>query len=139
MARATNRQRLARQATEVDLIDMTEAQWQAWIVERATAAGWVLQFHVERAQVKGGRWITNTSSPGVPDLWLLRPSTGQLVVLEVKAQRDKTKPERRAQQRKWVHGLQQVAGVEAYEVRPSDASEVLLLLARPRTDLTAHT
>lgn len=139
MPRATNRQRLARQAIEVDLVDMTEAQWQAWIVERATAAGWVLQFHVERAQVKGGRWITNTSSPGVPDLWLLRPSTGQLVVLEVKAQRDKTNPERRAQQRKWLHGLQQVAGVEAYEVRPSDASEVLLLLARPRTDLTAHT
>lgn len=133
MPRATNRQRLARQATEVDLADMTEAQWQAWIVERATAAGWVLQFHVERSQVKGGRWITNTSSPGVPDLWLLRPSTGQLVVLEVKAQRDKTKPERRAQQRAWVHGLQQVAGVEAYEVRPSDASELLLLLARPRT------
>lgn len=131
MAR-TNRQRLAAQAEAVDLRDMTEAQFQAWIVERATSAGWVLQFHVERSQVKGGRWVTNTSSPGVPDLWLLRPSTGQLVVLEVKRQRDSTRPERAAEQARWIGGLQTVPGVEAYVVRPSDATEVLHLLARPR-------
>lgn len=131
MAR-TKAQRLAAQAEAVDLCDMTELQYQAWIVQKATAAGWVLQFHVERSQVKGGRWITNTSTPGVPDLWLLRPSTGQLVVLEVKRQRDKTDPKRAAEQAAWIAGLQLVPGVEAYVVRPSDANEVLHLLARPR-------
>lgn len=135
MAR-TKQQRLAAQAAELlhaaRTTELTEDQYQAWIVERATTAGWVLQFHVERAQVKGGRWITNTSTPGVPDLWLLRPTTGQLVVLEVKRQRDGTSAQRRAEQARWVAGLQQVPGVEAYVVRPSDATEVLHLLARPR-------
>lgn len=109
---------------------LSEAEYQAWICQRATDAGWVLQFHVERAQVRG-RWLTNTSSPGVPDLWLLRPSTGQLVVIEVKRQRDQTPPERRAQQAAWIGGLQQVEGVEAYIVKPSEFRDVLALLARP--------
>lgn len=131
MAR-TKRQRLAALAESLPALDVTEDQYQAWICERATEAGWALQFHVERAQVKGGRWVTNTSTPGVPDLWLLRPTTGQLVVLEVKRQRDQTSAERRAQQAAWVSGLQRVPGVEAYVVRPSDARDVLDLLARPR-------
>lgn len=118
--------RLARQAEQLHVADMSEDQYQAWIVERATERGWVLQFHVRRAQVKG-RWVTNTSSTGVPDLWLLRPTTGQLLVLEVKAQDGKPSPE----QNRWVAGLQRVPGVEAYVVRPSDADAVLAKLARP--------
>jgi hypothetical protein len=90
---STRTRKLARQAEQQPTRDMSEDQYQAWIVEKATAAGWVLQFHVRRAQVKG-RWLTNTSSPGVPDLWLLRPSTGQLVVLEVKQEQDGTSAER---------------------------------------------
>lgn len=128
---STRTRRLARQAEQLPARDMSEDQYQAWIVEKATTAGWVLQFHVRRAQVKG-RWLTNTSSPGVPDLWLLRPSTGQLVVLEVKQEQDGTSAERRAQQAQWIAGLQAVPGVEAYVVRPTDAAEVLALLARPR-------
>jgi len=119
--------RLARQAEQLPVADMSEAQFQAWIVERATELGWRLQFHVLRSQVKGGRWVTNTSSPGVPDLWLLRPSTGQLVVLEVKAWDGKPSDE----QKRWVAGLQRVPGVEAYIVGPADAEAVLRLLARP--------
>lgn len=110
---------------------MTEAQYQAWIVKHARRQGWSLQFHVLRARVKEGRWVTNTSNPGVPDLWLLRPETGQLVVLEVKKERDGTSEQRRRQQERWVAGLQQVPGVESYIVRPSDAAEVLALLAWP--------
>lgn len=127
-----NARRLAQQATEVDLCDMTEDQWQAWVVAKATACGWRLQFHVRRAQVKG-RWLTNTSTPGVPDLWLLRPETGQLVVLELKVEHDRTDPARRLAQAGWIAGLQRVPGVEAYIVRPSDATDVLTLLARPRS------
>jgi hypothetical protein len=123
----TAQRRRARVAAQLPLTDMTEAQFQAWVVEKATQAGWVLQFHVQRAQVKGGRWVTNTSTPGVPDLWLLRPATGQLVVLELKAQRGRATPEQQA----WVAGLQQVPGVEAFIVRPSDAPELLHLLAAP--------
>jgi len=119
---------LARQAEQLPAADISEDQFQAWVIERATAAGWVLQFHVRRAKVKG-RWVTNTSSAGVPDLWLLRPSTGQLVVLELKAWDGKPSDE----QKRWVAGLQKVAGVEAYIVSPRDADAVLRLLARPRS------
>jgi hypothetical protein len=118
--------RLARQAEQLPVADMSEAHYQAWIIERAEERGWVLQFHVRRAQVKG-RWLTNTSSPGVPDLWLLRPSTGQLLVLEVKAHDGRPSPE----QLQWVASLQLVPGVEAYIVAPADAEHVLAKLARP--------
>jgi hypothetical protein len=118
--------RLARQAEQLHVADMSEDQYQAWIEERAAERGWIQQFHVRRAQVKG-RWVTNTSSPGVPDLWLLRPTTGQLLVLEVKAQDGTASPD----QRRWIAGLQRVPGVEAYIVRPSDAEHVLAKLARP--------
>jgi hypothetical protein len=120
--------RMARQAEQLPTTDMTEAHYQAWIIEKATAAGWVLQFHVLRSQVKAGRWVTNTSHPGVPDVWLLRPSTGQLVVLEVKKHGGQPTPDQLA----WVAGLQSVPGVEAYVVGPADAADVLDLLARPR-------
>lgn len=120
-ARPGRNARLARQAAKLPLREMSETQYQAWIVDHATTNGWAHQFHVRRAQVKGV-WLTNTSTPGVPDLWLLRPP--QLVVLEVKAWDGKPSPEQLA----WIAGLQQVPGVEAYVVGPADAAEVLDLL-----------
>lgn len=119
--------RMAREAERLPPELMSEKQYQAWIVEKARAAGWVLQFHVLRARV-GDTWVTNTSSRGVPDLWLLRPDTGQLVVLEVKKRGGKPTDEQLA----WIAGLQRVPGVEAYVVSPGDANDVLALLARPR-------
>lgn len=113
---------LARQAEKLPARDLSEKQFQAWIVVRARRLGWVRQFHVLRAQVEN-RWVTNTSSPGVPDLWLLRPP--QLVVLEVKRWGGKPTPEQVA----WIAGLQRVPGVEAFIVDPSDAEDVLDLLA----------
>ena len=106
-----------------DLRDLVEDEYQAWIEVMARRRGWALQFHVRRAQVKGA-WITNTSSPGVPDLWLVRGD--RLVVLEVKSQRVTPSPE----QLVWVAALQRVPGVDAYIVKPSDADDVLALLAR---------
>lgn len=113
---------LARQAAKLPLREMSEVQYQAWIVEQATARLWAHQFHVRRAQVKGV-WLTNTSSSGVPDLWLLRPP--RLVVLEVKKWGGKPSDE----QLGWVAGLQRVPGIDAYVVDPSDAADVLDLLA----------
>ncbi len=119
--------RLARQAADTHVVDMTERQYQSWIELRARERGWALQFHVLRSQVQG-RWVTNTSSVGVPDLWLLHPG-GAFLVLEVKSEKGKPTPE----QKQWVASLQG-AGVAAYVVRPSDAKAVLAKLDR---DLTA--
>lgn len=104
-----------------------EARFQKWIERYARARGWTLQFHVLRGRVRGGRWVTNTSSSGVPDLWLIRPSTGQLVVLEVKAPGGRSTPE----QEQWIAGLQAVETVEAYVVRPADVDEIVALLDSP--------
>lgn len=112
---------LARQAAKLPVRELSEVQYQAWIVERALEHGWAHQFHVRRAQVKGV-WLTNTSTPGVPDLWLLRPP--HLVVLEVKKWGGRPSPEQLA----WIAGLQQVPGVEAFVVDPTDAADVLDLL-----------
>lgn len=113
---------LARQAEKFPARDLSEKQFQAWVVVRARRLGWTRQFHVLRAQVEN-RWVTNTSSPGVPDLWLLRPP--QLVVLEIKKWGGKATPEQVA----WIAGLQRVPGIEAFIVDPGDAEDVLDLLA----------
>lgn len=112
-----------RARSKDDLRDLVEDEWQAWIEVMARRRGWTLQFHVRRAQVKGA-WITNTSSPGVPDLWLLRGAPApRLIVLECKSERGRTSDEQLA----WIAGLQ-AAGIPAYIVKPSDAAEVLALL-----------
>ena len=110
--------------------DLSETEWQEWVVARATERGWEVCHH--RPAMVRGRWITNTSSPGFPDLTLLRASTGQLVFLELKRERgSKMKPG----QAEWIAGLQQVPGVEAYIVKPSDAADVLELLGPPSAPL----
>lgn len=109
-----------------DLRTLLEDQWQAWCEVQAWSAGWARQFHVRRAQVKG-RWLTNTSSPGVPDLWLVNPIQGRMLVLECKAQDGRPSVE----QLEWIADLQTVPGIDAVIVRPSDAIALLKLLAPP--------
>lgn len=118
----TKADRLVEKAEQLPARDVTEKQFQAWVVRRARERGWKLQFHVLRSQVQGV-WVTNTSTPGIPDLWLLRPP--QLVVLELKRWGGKATDE----QAKWIAGLQKVPGIEAYVVSPEHAEDVLDLLA----------
>lgn len=119
--------KLLAEAEQLPIADISEAAYQTWIEHTATGLGWALQFHVRRSQVKG-RWVTNTSSPGVPDLWLCHPGHGALLVLEVKAERGAPSPE----QLQWIASLQRVPGVRAYVVRPSQAPKVVGLLADPK-------
>ena len=114
----------------VDIRRMTEAQFQAWVMARATRAGWQICF-VRRSIVKRGghtSWVTNTSHKGWPDLVLWRPP--RLVFLELKSMSGTASPE----QKRTIADLNACGGddVEAYIVRPSDADELLHLLARPR-------
>lgn len=125
MARAkpkTRADRLADQAEKLPAREISEKQFQAWVVRQAKTRGWTRQFHILRAQVQGS-WVTNSSTPGVPDIWLLRPP--RLVVLELKRWGGKATDEQSA----WIAGLQKVPGVDAYVVDPGDAADVLDLLA----------
>lgn len=107
------------------LRSLSEAQFQAWVVKNAKAKGWMVS-HVAPAQRRAGKWTTPTT-PGWPDVFCLRPQTGQLVALELKRHKGKATPA----QNGWIAGLQQVPGVEAFVVSPTDAAAILDLLDWP--------
>jgi hypothetical protein len=102
--------------------EMTESQYQTWVIERAKENGWRV-CHIRRGMIDG-KWLTNAGDPGFPDLVLLRPP--QLVFLELKRERGAVVADRQVE---WIGELQQVQEVEAYIVRPTDFGDVLSLLA----------
>jgi hypothetical protein len=91
---------------------MTEAQWQATVVELATRRGW-LTYHVHDPR---------RSNPGFPDLVLVKE---RVVFAELKAQKGRLTE----QQSIWQIALR-VAGAEAYCWRPSDWPQVEQTLRR---------
>lgn len=103
-----------------------EKQFQRTVTATAKAEGWRM-FHVERAQVKGGRWVTNTGGdPGVPDLWLVR--AGVLLVIELKAKGGRPRPG----QAEWIDALGLVPGVTAIMgATPADWPAIQVLLTTP--------
>lgn len=104
---------------------VTEKKYQRQIVDEAKRRGWEFRCHVSPASMANGRWITPTSDPGFPDVWLVRP--GRMVVFEIKTQLGRVHP----RQEDWIRVLQTIPGVEAYLVRPSDWPEVRALLHEP--------
>lgn len=121
VAVSVHTRKLARQAGLLPAEAMSEAQYQAWIEVEGEVRGFTRRFHVRRSRVKG-QWVTNTSEPGVPDLWLLKP--GRLVVLEVKSESGVASEA----QNGFISWLQTVQGVDAFVVRPSDSDLVLHVL-----------
>lgn len=105
---------------------ISEADFQTQVVDLAHRLGWTVN-HTYRGRTAKGAWRTNATSPGFPDLCLLRASTRQLVFLELKREGGKPTPA----QVEWITGLQQVPGVEAYIAAPSDMEELTALLQRP--------
>lgn len=124
-----------RRRIDHSLTHLTERQYQNRIESLAHQLGFET-CHVNRGQVANGRFITPTSSKGFPDLWCV--GHGWLLVFEVKkedAPPAKFKPE----QRTWIRLLQQVPGVEAYMVRPSDWGHVEQLLREAAATTRART
>lgn len=89
-----------------------EKDFQALVVGAAQALGW-LAYHVPDSR---------KSTPGWPDLALVRE--GAFLVAELKSQTGRVRPE----QEVWLE-LMRSAGISAYLWRPSDWSEVVLVLA----------
>lgn len=98
------------------------------VVERcAEAHGWRV-CHVYPARGRDGRWITATSSPGFPDVWMVRP--GQLLVYELKSRGGRPGPG----QREWIADLATVPGVTATFAGPDDWPAVQAALQAPTLD-----
>jgi hypothetical protein len=115
---------MKRRRIDPDLARLTEKQWQTRVDRYARDRGW-LTCHVFPGQVAAGRFITTTSAPGFPDWWAVRD--GRLLVLEFKT--EGAPPSTiKAEQKRWVKALQEVPGVRAYVVRPSDWPRVQRLL-----------
>ena len=108
---------------------VSEEDLSAWVVDAARLHGWRVWFQpdwvyrliardMERAR-RRRRW----PDPGFPDLWLVHPERG-LLVLELKSARGTVRPE----QREWLD-LLRAAGVDAQVVRPDDRDELERRLA----------
>jgi len=83
---------------------VTEAEFQAAILEMAQRLGW-LCYHV---------YDSRRSVPGFPDIVAVHPVHG-VVFLELKTVKGRVRPE----QKRWVDMLN-TAGQRAYIVRPTD-------------------
>lgn len=79
----------------------------------AEAHGWRV-CHVYPSRGRDGRWITATSSPGFPDVWMVR--AGRMIVLELKSREGRPGPG----QREWISDLDSVPGVDAAFAGPDD-------------------
>jgi hypothetical protein len=104
---------------------MSEAQWQAQVVQLAQTFGWLVQ-HTRPAKV-GDKWVTPiTGDVGFPDLVLAHPERGVLFA-ELKAERGRLS----AGQVEWGRVLK-AAGAECYLWRPDDLTAVLKRLRGKR-------
>ena len=103
------------------MIDITETEFQAQVVELATMLNW-RHLHVRRSIGKGSKWVTATNVVGWPDLLAWRP--GQVIAAELKSETGKATDEQTA-----VLASLNVAGIPAYLWRPSDWDEIARVLA----------
>lgn len=101
---------------------MTEAEFQAQVVELATITGW-RHLHVRRTIGRGRKWTTSTNLAGWPDLLLWRP--GRIIAVELKTDVGKVTDD----QEDVLRSLSD-AGVEAFVWRPADWDVIASTLGR---------
>lgn len=101
---------------------MTEAEFQAQVVQLATITGW-RHLHVRRTVGRGRKWTTSTNLAGWPDLLLWRP--GRIIAAELKSDSGKVTDE----QAEVLRSLAE-AGVDGYVWRPSDFDRIAAVLGR---------
>lgn len=94
---------------------LTEAEWQALVVQYARLHGWQVFHHLD----------SRGTEPGWPDLVLIRPP--DLVVAELKSERGKLTPS----QEKTIAALTE-CGIEAHVWRPRHEAEVFARLGPTR-------
>lgn len=104
---------------------MTEAQFQAAVIDLARLCGWRVM-HTRAAQIRPGVWATPIQGDaGFPDLVLCRPIQGDFIVAELKTETGRVS----AGQHLWLRALD-AAGVETYVWRPTDLPTIKTRLRR---------
>jgi len=93
------------------LADVSEKKWQETVIAVAKARGYLV-FHT---------YDSRKCTPGFPDLVLIHPGKGRLVVAELKTVTGKVEPE----QERWLKCFTMVTGrPSVYVWRPGDLDEV---------------
>lgn len=108
----------------------SEKELQKRITDLARKFGWMVN-HTYRARLEDGTWRTTTTATGWPDLLLVHPGWGRVLVLELKGPKGKVEPD----QARWVSAFQQVARnapgvVHSFVVYPADLPKVSRLITR---------
>jgi hypothetical protein len=93
-----------------------EKAWQAQVIELALLYGWFV-YHT---------YDSRRSQPGWPDLVLARPTTGELIFVELKTDVGRLSPA----QRSWLRVLED-CNQEVHVWRPRDFEAVHARLKRP--------
>ena len=94
---------------------MTETELKNAIIELAGWTGWLVH-HDLPALDKRGAWRTHVQGDvGFPDLLMLHPRKGKMLVAELKGDKGKTTPE----QDSWLSAFR-AAGIAAEVWRPKD-------------------
>lgn len=79
----------------------TELEYERTVIDAAKAAGWLV--HAERAAVSKGKWSTPIKGhAGFPDLVMIHPSTGRLLIVELKRKPNKASDA----QMQWLRAFQ---------------------------------
>lgn len=105
---------------QIALAPLSEAEWQAQVVELAELYGWFV-YHT---------YDSRRSHPGWPDLVLARPTTGELIYVELKTDRGRLSDA----QRTWLRVLED-CNQEVHVWRPRDFDD----LVHPRLKRQAAT
>ena len=102
---------------------MTEAQFQAQVLNLARLYGWrSAHFSDSRRQIRPGVFVGDRGAAGWPDLVLVRE---RIVFAELKAANGRL----RRGQAAWLDALK-AAGAETYVWRPDDLPEIVAVFSR---------
>lgn len=100
----------------------SEREWGRTVYRYAIAGGWSLRYHTHDS-----RHNSHGTVPGFPDWVLGHERKGLMIVVELKSDEGKTRPDQDAWLELWMR-----AGVPAYVWRPVDEPEVLDVLVGTR-------
>ena len=115
--RGTRQRKRTPTITNGPVLVMTEAQFQAAVIQIARLNGWRV-FHPKKMQGRDGTWRTAlTGDNGWPDLVLAHPKRG-LIVAELKADRGRLTQDQHA----WIAALAPWAEIHVW--RPADINTI---------------
>lgn len=103
--------------------EMTEAEWQAQVLDFAHLAGWRVAHFRPAGTEKGWRTPVAADGAGFPDLVLVRGR--RLIFVELKSETGKL----RSEQEDWLAALDK-SDAEVHIWRPSDFEEMISTLQR---------